>query len=79
MQNIAREADRATSCHNPARALVCERLNRLYPRGGKRGFGLLGDQLPMLDVYYEAWHPAGEPEKIRSREDFLAWIAKHLA
>jgi uncharacterized protein (DUF2267 family) len=40
----------------------------------------LGDQLPMLvrGIYYEAWHPAGKPERIRSREVFLAQIGEQF-
>jgi hypothetical protein len=26
-------------------------------------------------IYYESWHPAGKPDKVRSREEFLAKVS----
>jgi uncharacterized protein (DUF2267 family) len=39
-----------------------------------------GAQLPMLlrGVYYDGWHPAGKPLKIRHLEDFLEEVNKGI-
>ena len=36
----------------------------------------LGAQLPMLirGFYYEGWHPAGTPTKLRQKQDFLDYV-----
>ena len=40
----------------------------------------LGAQLPLLvrGLYYDQWHPAGKPEKLRSLDDFLQRINEGL-
>ena len=41
----------------------------------------LGAQLPILvrGIYYDQWHhPAGKPERLRTKEDFLAVVAAAL-
>ncbi len=40
----------------------------------------LGAQLPLLirGAYYDQWHPAGKPEKIRDQETFLARVGHGL-
>jgi uncharacterized protein (DUF2267 family) len=41
----------------------------------------LGAQLPMLvrGMFYEGWHPAGKPLRLRHTEEFLALIEAELA
>jgi uncharacterized protein (DUF2267 family) len=40
----------------------------------------LGSQLPILvrGLYYDQWHPAGKPERLRHQEEFLAAVADGL-
>ena len=40
-----------------------------------------GAQLPLLvrGIFYDAWHPAGKPDRIRSEEEFLERVAAELS
>lgn len=40
----------------------------------------LGAQMPMLvrGIFYDAWHPANKPLKLRSRDDFLELVRERF-
>jgi uncharacterized protein (DUF2267 family) len=70
--NVGRHA-----AYQVLRAVLCSLRDRLTITEATD----LGDQLPMLvrGIYYEAWHPAGKPDKTRSRDEFLAGIGTRIA
>jgi uncharacterized protein (DUF2267 family) len=41
----------------------------------------LGAQLPLLvrGLYYDQWHPAGQPRRLRTLEEFLQQVSQGLA
>jgi uncharacterized protein (DUF2267 family) len=56
-------------------------LHALRDRLGVDEAAHLGAQLPMMvrGVFFDAWHPAGKPEKIRSREEFCEHVAREMS
>ncbi len=56
--------------------VLCATLHAVRDRIGPENAVHLGAQLPMLmrGFYYEGWHPAGTPTKIRHTEAFLDYV-----
>lgn len=55
-------------------------LHTLRDRLGPEEVAGLGAQLPILvrGIFYDAWHPANKPLKIRSKEEFLDLVEERF-
>ena len=64
-------------CYHALRAVLFSLRDRLTPDQAAH----LAAQLPILvrGVFYDSYRPAGKPDRIRSRDEFLQKIGEQLA
>lgn len=74
--NLGGDAERDTG-YNVLRAVLHAVRDRLSVDSAAH----LGAQLPMLvrGLYYEGWHPADKPLRLRHADEFLALVERELS